>query len=287
MINAGTIAAYLTLSTADFNNGISDALGQLAELRKSSEKGAAGAQVLEGAVNGAAAGALTAFGVSLASSSGQVGAWAGAVFSSAQGAAAGVKSGVSEAVQSLSGLDGAFAGAAAATHGHSVRIADGIVTPLSSVRARAQEAMISAGDGMVAGLRMRQGAVVAQAAAIASAVAAKMRSALGIASPSRVMREIGAFAGDGFVLGLNDMRPAVKEAAGELASLAQAACAVAPVRLPQPETRAVPGNTGGGETANSGALCSRLDELIELVRNSEQSMKIDGRSFGKLVREYS
>ncbi|KAB2337658.1 phage tail tape measure protein [Cytobacillus depressus] len=72
-------------------------------------------------------------------------------------------------------------------------------------------------NGMINGLSSMEGALMEKAKSIADAVAATMRSALQIKSPSRVMVQIGNFVGEGLVIGLDDMVSMVTNSAKKLA----------------------------------------------------------------------
>lgn len=63
---------------------------------------------------------------------------------------------------------------------------------------------VNAAKGLEAGLLSMESSLVATATSIANSVAAAMRSALQIKSPSRVFKEIGAFTVEGFAVGVKD-----------------------------------------------------------------------------------
>lgn len=72
---------------------------------------------------------------------------------------------------------------------------------------------VNAMAGLVSGLESMRGSVMATASSIASAAASAVNAALQIHSPSRVLRRSGQFAGEGVVVGMEDMRKAVKTSA--------------------------------------------------------------------------
>jgi phage-related protein len=85
------------------------------------------------------------------------------------------------------------------------------------------DAGIKAAAGLVAGLRQQEKAIAAQMARIANLMAAQIRKALKIRSPSMVMRVVGRFTGMGYEQGLADRIPAVLRLAQQVAAAAASA----------------------------------------------------------------
>lgn len=75
------------------------------------------------------------------------------------------------------------------------------------------------GHGMAAGINATVDEVVAAAIAVAGAAVAATRKCLGIASPSKVMKGIGEFTGEGFSIGLNDSLGKAVESAQSVVGL--------------------------------------------------------------------
>lgn len=73
------------------------------------------------------------------------------------------------------------------------------------------------GSGFVRGIGDWIGNAASKAAELASTAYEKVKSVLGIHSPSKVMRETGHFYGEGFTLGIGDQIPAVKKASEQMA----------------------------------------------------------------------
>ena len=73
------------------------------------------------------------------------------------------------------------------------------------------------GSGFVRGIGDWIGNAASKAAELASTAYEKVKSVLGIHSPSKVMREAGHFYGEGFTLGIDDQIPAVKKASEQMA----------------------------------------------------------------------
>ena len=67
-----------------------------------------------------------------------------------------------------------------------------------------QSAGYNAGIGLYNGLASTAGSLYSLAYSIASNIASVMRSALDIHSPSRVMKSIGGFTGEGMYIGMSD-----------------------------------------------------------------------------------
>ena len=138
--------------------------------------------------------------------------------------------------------------------------------------------MSSVGSGMLSGLSSRASAVIEKARSIANSVSAVIRSALKINSPSKVTRELGYQTGRGFELGLEDSRRELEGRARELSSTGIAAGSLLPV------------SSGNIQSKTNAAMESRveqqLDRIIRRLEEEEQVLKLDGRTFGRLVREY-
>lgn len=78
---------------------------------------------------------------------------------------------------------------------------------------------VAAAQGLVNGLKSQQAAIEAQMTDLANALVNAVRSALGIASPSRVLAKIGRYTGLGYAEGINDTENDVKSAALKLANI--------------------------------------------------------------------
>lgn len=349
MISAGTVEAYLRLSTEDFELGIFKALSLLGSLRVSSEDSASvfgvltnsvaavaqlmthdlsGASMSAGqaisglctlsekadtafgniqrtasavasalglssigaaaAVKTAAAGASTA----LASAADRARSSSGSVTSSLAGMATGAANSFSSAANSAELLGGAQTRSIAAAAG----IRTGVTTQLGGLVGASRTIMMQVGAGMASGLSSKAGSIMAVASGIAGRVVATLRTALRISSPSRVTRSLGQYTGEGLALGIGDMQNDVARQAAALAQTAAQAMALPPdgAALAVPQITA-PQYVGGkaaaeGAGALSGeaieSLTRRLDDIIDRMASTEQIMQVDGRSFGRLVREY-
>jgi len=86
---------------------------------------------------------------------------------------------------------------------------------------------VSAAQGLVAGLESQQKAIEAQMMKIALVMQSAIKKALGIKSPSTVMRGLGQFTGQGFALGIADTHAGTRRAA-----LGMAAAAVPRIHMP-------------------------------------------------------
>lgn len=73
-------------------------------------------------------------------------------------------------------------------------------------------------QGFINGVRQKMGEALSVAHDMANSVASTVKSALNIRSPSRVMRELGVWAGEGFVLGVSDKIKDAKQVANDLAN---------------------------------------------------------------------
>ena len=146
-----------------------------------------------------------------------------------------ISSAISSAVASLSSSEQAFMASGKA---HSTKFAEGIQNGASSVAAEVgsmvrgaianlsgnYSTFYSAGQnlayGFAAGIRAGSMSATLAARAMANAAAAAAKNALAIHSPSRVMRQIGDYAGQGFVLGISDNNEDAKNAGQTMADFA-------------------------------------------------------------------
>lgn len=276
MINAGTVAAYLTLDTSSFDSGIESAMMSISGFD-------AGSTIINNAVEriksmlGSAGDFFrNNFAVSVTSSA--------SIFNSAW---SGIASSVGASRASISSA------------------CSGIVTSASSALSKlpssARSIMVQTGQGMVSGLTSTQASIFAKAQAIANTVIAKMKSALGIHSPSRVMREIGRFTVEGMALGMGENSDKIREQAANAANIAVDAMSAAPTQFNYTAESTVGGNAfyGGwnsaaaeaksvrtGSAADLAMIADKLDRCIRLMSQTSTSLEVDGRSFGRLVREY-
>lgn len=278
MINVGTVGAYLTLSTTEFHKGIGEALAGLDRLERRTRTTASVFDVLKAALTAA----VFPFAPLIAAYS-RTGD-AGALFSSRTASAMrGAKSSVSGAVSSLGAsfglLGGVLSSAQKSTSAAAGRIASGVLTPLSALRRSAYGAMLEVGSGLISGLEQKRAGVLAKARSIANGVSAVIRAALGIASPSKVTRELGRNTGLGFELGLADCADGIEERARMLASGAG-------ISLEVPEIRAQVSSAPSPQQGFSARTEQQLDRLIRAVEGSDKVLQLDGRTFARLMHEY-
>lgn len=88
------------------------------------------------------------------------------------------------------------------------------------LNAEGTSAGVNLGTGLEQGILSQQGKVMAAARRLADAAASEMRSALKIASPSKVSREDGVFFGSGLAIGITDTERDVVQAAHGIAAAA-------------------------------------------------------------------
>lgn len=275
MINAGTVAAYLTLDTSSFDSGINSAMMSISSFN-------AGSVLIKEAANGIKS-VLDSLGEFFSSGFAVPAASAAASFTS-------VWSGISSVVgASKISVTSACSG-----------IVSSASSALSQLPSAARGIMVQTGQGMVAGLASTQSSIFAKAQSIANTVAAKMRSALGIHSPSRVMREIGRFTVEGMALGMSENTDKIREQAAAAANLAIDAMQTVPtqIKYTAAQIRTESAQYGSGEQlSESGSnnstvselsvIADKLDRCIKLMSQQSSALEIDGRSFGRLVREYN
>jgi len=268
LISAGTIAAYLELDTKQFNRGLGEAMQRLIQFAQSGSLGQA-AMVMLGHSAGSTANMLNG------SFIGAVGESTRKFWKSAQSYIASM-SGVSynvavkagETRKSLLSI-GDNTGEVAAK---SRAVAAAIKAPFQSLSSSAYTVMSNVGAGLNRGLADKRSLILSTAKNIANSVVGTLRSVLKIASPSKVMRQIGEYTAQGLAIGIETSVPDVERSAQALARSIT-------------DRRYAPSGTGGQGDVLS--LAGRLDSLISLLSDSEQVMMVDGRAFARLIREYS
>lgn len=259
MIIAGTVSAYLKLSIDDFQNNLQSAMQLLGRTSLALGPVNAGLRGLE----------LSASSASTMFEALQHGM--NSAFYSAQNAAAVACAGMTSTLSATA-----------------QEIRSGVLTPIRSLPAPLASAMKDAGNGMAAGLRSKTASIVAAARSIASQVTATVRSALKIASPSKVMRQIGAYTAEGMALGIADGIPRIAASSAAVAHTVERS-SVPVLSLPG-STVSSTGSTPSvrAETLSElTALSERMDRLLDYLYDTEPVLRLDGRTFGRMVREYS
>lgn len=132
--------------------------------------------------------------------------------------------------------------------------------------------------GIMSGLNERKASLMETAGSIAAAISTKIRSALKINSPSKVMIPVGEAITEGMELGLEHGAVSLYNTASAISS--ETAEALGELSRSRTSSVVYPASFG-----NSGKL-DRLLEAVEKLADSQTTMEIDGRPFGRLVREY-
>lgn len=96
-------------------------------------------------------------------------------------------------------------------------IDDAVSEEDQTLSSQTQSAGKNASDGLAAGILAQKAKVEAAAAEVAEAAAARIRAALQIQSPSRVMKRLGAFVSQGFAEGIEEASGAVQQAVNRMA----------------------------------------------------------------------
>ncbi len=133
-------------------------------------------------------------------------------------------------------------------------------------------------SGILKGMNDKKPSLVSTAASFAVSAAAAAKRALGIHSPSRVMMEVGRYTAEGMELGL-------QQGAGSLFKTASAISDETAAALSGISSRGLP--VSGSYSAGYGDRLDRLLDAVEKLADSQTTMEIDGRSFGRLVRSAS
>lgn len=152
-----------------------------------------------------------------------------------------------------------------------------IVASFGNLGATLQTVGYNAGIGLNNGLASSAGTIYSTANTIANNVANTMRRALDVHSPSRVMKEIGGFVGEGLVLGMASMQSKVDSQALAYASAIQDQ-EFSAQSVVTADTRSV-----------SGAISSSMEDLSDEVENSASStinVTVEQNWDGKQVYTY-
>ena len=83
---------------------------------------------------------------------------------------------------------------------------------MNSTAGGMRSAGYNAGMGFYSGLASTRGSIMGLASSIAASVSARIRSALRIHSPSRVLMNLGSYAGEGLAVGLEKSKKFVNKA---------------------------------------------------------------------------
>ncbi|MCC9919457.1 phage tail protein, partial [Streptococcus agalactiae] len=132
-----------------------------------------------------------------------------------------------------------------------------VVSAMNAAASGARSAGYNTGIGFANGLASTAGTIMAIANSIAANVAATIRSAMDIHSPSRVTRELGAYTGEGFALGMQDWMDDINVIGKEYAN------AVTDQRWETDSQLATSANI------SSAGVSSSLDNLSDEVRNQQ------------------
>lgn len=132
-------------------------------------------------------------------------------------------------------------------------------------------------NGILSGLNSKKQSLFSTAKSIASNISSTFKSALKINSPSRVMEEIGEFTTSGMEIGLINNAGSLYDTASIIAKdTAEALSGITNVNTHYSQYPA----------SDYGNKLDRLIEAVERLADSQTEMEVDGRAFGRLVREY-
>ncbi len=255
------------LDTSKFNRSIKDALGMI---KKFSQSGSDGSEALKtmSSVIGVTAGAMSGklMGSFRECTSGLRTVVQNIALSMND---ASVK--VNEKVTAVKGSLLSIDTCAGAVSEKSRSVANAIKAPFAGLDSTAYGIMSNVGDSLSKGLEAKRGIIISTAKSIADAVTGTLKKALKIASPSKVMKQIGEQTVQGLNIGLVSGR---KEIARSAEAMAGAVTGAAYTKS------AAAGN-------DISALAGKLDRLIAIAAGGEQVMQVDGRAFARLIREYS
>lgn len=136
-------------------------------------------------------------------------------------------------------------------------------------------------DGLQRGMSKKKPSLLATAGSIANSISAKIRSALDIHSPSRVMAAIGSQVSAGLAIGMEDYSYEVRDAAENLATITSTT-----VRSSAQQQNIVSGAVSvPSKTNNTENKLDRVISLLEQLLMKDGDIIMDGRVFGRWARE--
>lgn len=118
-------------------------------------------------------------------------------------------------------MSSAFSNACNRTRSLASNLRNSLISIMNSSVGGMRSAGYNAGMGFYSGLASTRGAIMGLASSIASSVSARIRSALRIHSPSRVLMKLGNYTGQGLAVGIDKSRKFVNKAVDGLSNLVQ------------------------------------------------------------------
>ena len=125
---------------------------------------------------------------------------------------------VNQVRQAGNNMTNAYSNACSRTISLANNLRSNLISIMNSTAGGMRSAGYNAGMGFYNGLASTQGAIMGLASSIAASVSARIRSALNIHSPSRVMMDLGSYAGEGLAVGLDKSRKYVNNAVDGLSN---------------------------------------------------------------------
>lgn len=125
---------------------------------------------------------------------------------------------VNQVRQAGNNMASAYSNACSRTISLANNLRSNLISIMNSTAGGMRSAGYNAGMGFYNGLASTQGAIMGLASSIAASVSARIRSALNIHSPSRVMMDLGSYAGEGLAVGLDKSRKYVNNAVDGLSN---------------------------------------------------------------------
>ena len=125
---------------------------------------------------------------------------------------------VNQVRQAGNNMTNAYSNACSRTISLANNLRSNLISIMNSTAGGMRNAGYNAGMGFYNGLASTQGAIMGLASSIAASVSARIRSALNIHSPSRVMMDLGSYAGEGLAVGLDKSRKYVNNAVDGLSN---------------------------------------------------------------------
>ena len=119
---------------------------------------------------------------------------------------------VNQVRQAGNNMANAYSNACSRTISLANNLRRNLISIMNSTAGGMRSAGYNAGMGFYYGLASTQGSIMGLASSIANSVSSRIRRALNIHSPSRVMMDLGSYAGEGLAVGLDKSRKYVNKA---------------------------------------------------------------------------
>jgi phage-related protein len=143
-------------------------------------------------------------------------------------------------------------------------------------------------QGLINGIKSMAGAIGTAVKNVANAIPAKIKSFLGIHSPSRVLMELGEFTGEGFAKGIESMVRKVQGVTSDMASAALPETSTLSLAYDTPSMSALAVKSAGSFEINSANNNGETNSLLRSIERKLTNLKVemDGYEVGRIVEPH-